>query len=149
MRCFERCISIFNDAIFHRCFKKLQNIVQTMHLTMSIAHPYLLDTSREEFSSSHSSPTSTSTSNYSTRRAGFLASGYSCDACVRRRYAAAQRRRGFVRYLHSNATVTTKYWLALLFLVYNYLEYSFYRVCVCVRKKITIPTPNPGTQRPK
>ena len=24
-----------------RCFKKLQNIVQTMHLTVSIAHPYL------------------------------------------------------------------------------------------------------------
>ena len=27
--------------MFSRCFKKLQNIVQTMHLTMSIAHPYL------------------------------------------------------------------------------------------------------------
>ena len=40
MRCFERCFSFFNDAMFYRCFKKLQNIVQTMHLTMFIAHPY-------------------------------------------------------------------------------------------------------------
>ena len=40
LRCFQRCCSIFNDAIFQQCLKKLQNIVQTMHLTMSIAHPY-------------------------------------------------------------------------------------------------------------
>ena len=40
MRCFERCFSFFNDAMFWRCFKKFQNIVQPMHLTMSIAHPY-------------------------------------------------------------------------------------------------------------
>ena len=41
LRCFQRCCSIFNDAIFQQCLKKLQNIVQTMHLTMSIAHPCL------------------------------------------------------------------------------------------------------------
>ena len=30
-----------DDAIFYRCLNKLQSIVQTMHITMDIAHPCL------------------------------------------------------------------------------------------------------------
>jgi len=41
MRCFGDVFEKTSTLMFLTMFFKMQNIVQTMHLTMLIAHPYL------------------------------------------------------------------------------------------------------------
>ena len=48
MRCFDDVFEKTLTSMFLTMFFETQNIVQTMHLTMLIAHPYARQTGKEE-----------------------------------------------------------------------------------------------------